>query len=277
MSPHPNPLADLDPAELVAIYEARLLLEPEIVDRAARRFSEHDAEAAEACLERQARAEERGDVAAVREAREALRQVLDAAAAAPWLVRLAATARDAARPYRAWLDEGDGGRARRRALDEHRAVVAACRSGDGRRAAAAMHDHLARTANDLVVRMGTGAPFALRSGRCIREPVRFPVTEQGFSPVRPGVEGATVESDDLTITTYRYRAGAVWETHEHPEDQLTLVLRGDGLRFTVGRNEMTLRPGELALIPGDTPHSAVVGDDEVLTLNVWRLRRAPPR
>lgn len=275
MSTQPHPPADLD--VLVSIYEARLLLEPEIVDRAARRFTEHDAEAAGACLERQARAEERGDDDDARQASEDFWAVLGAAAGAPWLVRLAATARDAAWPYRTWLDAGMGGRGRPRALDELRTVVAACRSGDGRRAAAELHDHLARTANDVAVRLGAGAPFRLRAGRCIREPARSPAEEQRFATVRPGVEGATVESDDLTVTTYRYLPGAVWETHQHPEDQLTLVLRGAGLRFTVAGNEMALRPGELVLIPGDTPHSAVVGDDEVLTLNVWRLRSAPPR
>jgi hypothetical protein len=37
-----------------------------------------------------------------------------------------------------------------------------------------------------------------------------------------------------------------------------------------------LRTGELAALPGGVPHSARVGDREVLTLNVYTSRAAPP-
>jgi quercetin dioxygenase-like cupin family protein len=39
---------------------------------------------------------------------------------------------------------------------------------------------------------------------------------------------------------------------------------------------LALHPGEVLLIPGGTAHSAVVGDQDVVTLNVWRLRSTVP-
>ncbi|HEY7632740.1 MAG TPA: cupin domain-containing protein [Thermoleophilaceae bacterium] len=95
---------------------------------------------------------------------------------------------------------------------------------------------------------------------------------QDFSEVRPGIHGATIDSEQLTVTVYRYEPGSSWEEHAHPEDQVTTVVSGGEIEFTVGGNTVRLRPGQLALIPGGTPHSARTGDEEVVALNVWRLR-----
>jgi quercetin dioxygenase-like cupin family protein len=51
------------------------------------------------------------------------------------------------------------------------------------------------------------------------------------------------------------------------------VVSGGEIEFTVGGRPLRLGPGQLALIPGGVPHGARNGDEEVLALNVWRLRR----
>lgn len=265
---------DLD--ALREVYETLVLLEPPLIARAARRFGEAQAAEARSWLDRQARADASGDAAASRQAAEALHDALCRASGAALQAQLAALARDAARPYSAWLDVADGGHRRRQGLTEHRTMVAACVAGDARAASTSMHDHLATTANRIAERLGGRPPFRLEAERCRHEPTSFVAGSEAFTPVRPGVDGATLETRDLTVTAYRYQPGAVWEEHAHPEDQLTLLLSGDALRFTVAGRELALRPGELILIPGDTPHSAVVGDAEVTTLNVWRLRAEPP-
>jgi quercetin dioxygenase-like cupin family protein len=94
---------------------------------------------------------------------------------------------------------------------------------------------------------------------------------QEFAELRPGIFGATIVSDDLTVTMYRYAAGSTWEEHEHPEDQLTAVLSGE-IVFRSGGEELRLGPGRQVLIPGGVAHSAEAGPAEVVTLNVW-----PPR
>jgi quercetin dioxygenase-like cupin family protein len=99
--------------------------------------------------------------------------------------------------------------------------------------------------------------------------------EGDFTEVRPGIFGATIDTEQLTVTVYRYEPGCSWETHEHPEDQVTFVASGGTVDFVVGGEPAPMGAGELAVIPGGVPHSATVAEDgdAVVTLNVWRLRR----
>jgi quercetin dioxygenase-like cupin family protein len=100
-------------------------------------------------------------------------------------------------------------------------------------------------------------------------------SEADFSEVRPGVFGASVHTAQLTATLYRYRPGSSWEEHSHPEDQVTSVLSGE-IDFVVAGERMTLTEGQLAALPGGTPHSATVGESGAETLNVFTSRAGPP-
>lgn len=95
-----------------------------------------------------------------------------------------------------------------------------------------------------------------------------------FTEVRPGIFGATEDTEQLTVTVYRYEPGCAWETHAHPEDQVTFVAHGGTVDFVVAGEPRPLSAGELAIIPGGVAHSASVPADgeTVVTLNVWRLR-----
>jgi quercetin dioxygenase-like cupin family protein len=97
--------------------------------------------------------------------------------------------------------------------------------------------------------------------------------EQDFAEVRPGIFGATIDTPQLTATFYRYEPGSSWEQHSHPEDQITTVLRGE-IDFVVAGALVTLHEGELAALPGGTPHSASVGPTGAETLNVFTTRAA---
>jgi quercetin dioxygenase-like cupin family protein len=99
--------------------------------------------------------------------------------------------------------------------------------------------------------------------------------EQQFTEVRPGIFGATIETEQLTVTVYRYESGCAWEEHSHPEDQVTFIAEGGTVEFVVGGVATPLSPGDLAVIPGGVPHSATVAADgeRVVSINVWRLRR----
>lgn len=94
---------------------------------------------------------------------------------------------------------------------------------------------------------------------------------QEFAEVRPGIFGATIDTPQLTATFYRYAPGSSWEEHQHPEDQITTVLRGE-IDFVVDGALVTLHEGELAALPGGTPHSANVGASGAETLNVFTSR-----
>jgi quercetin dioxygenase-like cupin family protein len=107
------------------------------------------------------------------------------------------------------------------------------------------------------------------------DPFTVDWSTQEFSEVRPGIHGATVHTPQLTVTFYRYEPGSAWEEHQHPEDQVTSVIEGE-IDFTVAGRPVHLSAGELAALPGGVPHSAQVGEREVLTLNVYTSRTTPP-
>lgn len=101
--------------------------------------------------------------------------------------------------------------------------------------------------------------------------------DQEFTEVRPGIFGSTVHTPQLTVTLYRYGAGSSWEEHQHPQDQVTMVLEGV-IDFVVDGKPVRLRAGQLATLPGGTPHSATVPDDgDAVSINVFTFRESTPR
>ncbi|MCO5178180.1 MAG: cupin domain-containing protein [Thermomicrobiales bacterium] len=82
-----------------------------------------------------------------------------------------------------------------------------------------------------------------------------------------GIYRQAVVSDEATVVRYIYHPGCVFPEHRHPESQITIVHSGE-IEFTVGGDVMTLRAGQVALIPGSTPHGArVIASELVVTDN----------
>ena len=63
------------------------------------------------------------------------------------------------------------------------------------------------------------------------------------------------------------KRGAVVPMHKHEAEQLTYVLQGS-LRFLVGGDDVTVREGEVLLIPSWIEHQAEALDD-TLTLDIF--------
>jgi quercetin dioxygenase-like cupin family protein len=100
--------------------------------------------------------------------------------------------------------------------------------------------------------------------------------DEQFVEVRPGVFGATVHTPQLTATLYRYQRGSSFEEHDHPQDQITMVLEGE-IDFRVGGGSIRLRQGDLVTIAGGTTHAATVpSSGDATSLNVFTRREAPP-
>ncbi len=100
--------------------------------------------------------------------------------------------------------------------------------------------------------------------------------DEKFQEVRPGVFGATVHTPQLTATLYRYRRGSTWEEHQHPQDQVTMVLEGV-IDFVLDGRPVRVGQGELATIPGGTVHGASVPESgDAVSLNVFTRREAAP-
>jgi DNA-binding GntR family transcriptional regulator len=153
-------VTDLSVDDLREVYEARLALEPLAVRKAAGRLSPQEAERAAADLRRLADAYRDGDADAAWSAHTSFHFTLYAAASSRWLERLITPLWESSERYRRVSAVGRGLRERN---EEHEAILAACVAGDAERAAATLHDHLARTANLIAREMGVDELFALRA------------------------------------------------------------------------------------------------------------------
>lgn len=88
-----------------------------------------------------------------------------------------------------------------------------------------------------------------------------------------GVIRRVVQTSGFTLVHYTYPPNATFKLHEHPEAQLTYVVRGR-ITFAVQGEESVLEPGDWLHIPGGLPHSARAGSAEaVVAMNIF----SPPR
>jgi quercetin dioxygenase-like cupin family protein len=91
--------------------------------------------------------------------------------------------------------------------------------------------------------------------------------------VLPGIERRVIHGAQQSMVQYIYAPGSVFPRHAHPEEQVTLVIRGR-IRFDLDGTPVELGPGEVIVIPGGTPHGAeVIGEEPVESYNALSPRR----
>lgn len=149
-------VSELAIEDLHDTYEVRLALETLAVRRAAKRFGSAEAEAARGHLARYASARERGDWREARQAHTDFHFSLYAASGSEWLLRLIRPAWENCERYRAVSLRDKTWRDREQ---EHEEILEACIRHDPEAAAAALHRHLALTANLVARQMGGGDLF----------------------------------------------------------------------------------------------------------------------
>jgi DNA-binding GntR family transcriptional regulator len=147
-------VTELSVVDLGEVYEVRLALETTAIRRAAARFTDVRAARARECLE--ALEAVAGSTSGVTsEAHTAFHFAFYEAAESAWLLRLIRPAWQAGERYAQEWPQVQRLDAR---APEHREILAACEGYDPERAAAALHQHLAITANSLAEAMG-GEPL----------------------------------------------------------------------------------------------------------------------
>lgn len=83
----------------------------------------------------------------------------------------------------------------------------------------------------------------------------------------PGIERQTVYGEKQTLVRYLYRPGAVFPTHSHEQEQITIVMTGT-IEFTIAEQIVELEAGGIAIIPPNVQHSArVIGNETVESFN----------
>jgi DNA-binding GntR family transcriptional regulator len=150
-------VTELSVNDLAEVYEARLALEMLAIRRAAQRFDAPHEGPARARLEALERMTD-DNSAAASAAHDAFHFALYDAAGSVWLLRLIRPVWETSERYCLEVPQVRQLAKRRR---EHRAILEACIAHDPDAAALALHDHLARTANNISEAMGGKALFEL--------------------------------------------------------------------------------------------------------------------
>jgi quercetin dioxygenase-like cupin family protein len=70
----------------------------------------------------------------------------------------------------------------------------------------------------------------------------------------PGYRARFVHGKNMTLAYWEVDAGAELPEHSHPHEQVANVLEGR-FELTVAGETRVLEPGQVAVIPGNVPHS----------------------
>ena len=150
-------VTELSVTDLGEVYEVRISLETLAIRRAAARFTDADATYARECLTDLENVTDDASVA-TSEVHADFHFAFYEAAESAWLLRLIRPAWQVSERYA--LEWPQVRRLDERA-EEHREILAACEAHNPDRAAEALHQHLAQTANSLAEAMGAGPLYAL--------------------------------------------------------------------------------------------------------------------
>ncbi len=71
----------------------------------------------------------------------------------------------------------------------------------------------------------------------------------------PGFHVRFAHSDHITMAYWHIQAGAFAPEHTHRHEQISSVVEGD-LELTIAGETQIVKPGQVAIIPGNAPHSA---------------------
>jgi len=152
-------VVELSLEDLRQLSEARLLLEPEMIRRAAQTFGRDDERAASAALKSIASKRVDG-AAATWAAHTDFHFALYERCGSDWLLRLVRPLWESSQRYRLTIPTLDSKQRQREAAAEHEELLAACVAHDGDRAAKALHNHLVKTVNLITDQMGGEHFFA---------------------------------------------------------------------------------------------------------------------
>jgi quercetin dioxygenase-like cupin family protein len=87
-------------------------------------------------------------------------------------------------------------------------------------------------------------------------------------PIWPGVLARAVEGHEMTLAVVELSPGSHVARHQHPNEQMGLVLRG-ALTFRVGSEERVLKAGDTYNIPALVPHDVTTGPEGAVVIDVF--------
>ena len=96
----------------------------------------------------------------------------------------------------------------------------------------------------------------------------FRTGELPATEMLPGVTRRAVYLDDVMITFFEFEPKAVIPEHHHPHQQITYVISG-AMELELDGEKQVLKAGGGALVPPNTPHSAVIVGEGCKALDAW--------
>ena len=72
-------------------------------------------------------------------------------------------------------------------------------------------------------------------------------------PIFTGIRGRYAHGERCTVGDVQLDADTIIPIHDHPHEQITYLLEGS-MDFVVGDETQTMKPGDIAVIPGGVPH-----------------------
>lgn len=94
-----------------------------------------------------------------------------------------------------------------------------------------------------------------------------------WKPIRAGVDQKAISGEGATVALHRLQPDHEPKPHKHPHEQIAYIISGS-VDFHVGDEVIRMGPGGMLVVPPDTMHYAVVvGDEEVINLDVFTPRR----
>ena len=94
-----------------------------------------------------------------------------------------------------------------------------------------------------------------------------------WKTIRPGVEQKAFSGQGATIALHRLQPQHEPKPHKHDNEQIAYIVSGH-CDFHVGDTVTRLGPGGIIVVPGGIMHHAVVvGDEEVINLDVFTPAR----
>jgi len=88
----------------------------------------------------------------------------------------------------------------------------------------------------------------------------------------PGTTASLAWGEKIMLSLVKIGPGSVVPMHSHPHEQAGMVVDGE-FDFIIGGERRRVKPGDMYIIPGGVPHSAIGLDRKAVALDIF----SPPR
>jgi quercetin dioxygenase-like cupin family protein len=86
--------------------------------------------------------------------------------------------------------------------------------------------------------------------------------------IAEGIERQMIVGKNMLMCRFRFAPFVVTAEHNHPHEQMTLVVKGK-VKFTISGEDHVLQPGDVLHFPPHNQHGATMLDEEVILIDIF--------